>query len=636
MPMAAGATPLMITFSEGSPLVDVARQEGWHVVMAGEPLHAVERGNVAVIVVTDSAGPDAVASRSDALVIGTESMQEGVDVVIPRNASRATIARTLERAKRYWAARHSAEQLQDDLRLTREQMEKLADVGRVLSSQMEPDRLLETILTEARRLAGCEAGSLYLIDGEAHALMFKLAQNDVAAMAHDETRLPLSPASLAGYVALTGEELNIADAYRLSEDAPYRFNQSFDLRTGYRTRSMLVLPMRDHRGRVIGVLQFINCIARGGRESDPVPFDECVTGLLRAIASQAAVAIQKNSLLADISRLFESFVHASVKAVEQRDPSTSGHSFRVADTTLALFQALPSSGVSRFSNLAYSDEHLKEVRYAALLHDFGKIAVPERVLTKAHKLSDERIELLGYRFELQKERYRREAVRQELALLHRDPSSFDAGRRRIHQELERRISLLDDYFAAVLRANNPTMLEDGDFAHLRQIREHPFVDLRGAPSTLITDIDLEALSIRRGTLTPSERHEIEAHVVHTREFLSALPWPPELAGVPGIAAAHHEKLDGSGYPDGLAADAIPLPSRVMTVCDIFDALTAMDRPYKAAMPTAKALDVLQDEARRGLLDADIVRIFIDSRSYDACRNGVAASPEERGLTLATL
>jgi HD-GYP domain-containing protein (c-di-GMP phosphodiesterase class II) len=604
--------PLLITDTPAIPLVDVAREHGWQIAGAGEHVEGA-----ALVVVSD---PDRLAAWSAAhtaaLLVGIDPLQHGVDFVLPRQAPRELHVRMLARARRHWLMCRSTEQLRAELRLTREQMGMLADVGRVLSSQMEPQRLLQTILTEARRLAGCEAGSLYLVDTEARALVFKLAQNDAVPMVHEETRLPLSAGSLAGYVAITGDELNIVDAYQIADAAPYRFNGSFDLRTGYRTRSMLVLPMRDHRGRVVGVLQFINRLA-GTRRDEPIPFDRRIAGLLRAIASQAAVAIQKNALLADISRLFESFVHASVKAVEQRDPSTSGHSSRVAETTLALLQALPASGIARFRNLTFTGEHLKEVRYAALLHDFGKISVPERVLLKAHKLTDERVAMLRYRFELQKERFRREAAEEELALLHGQPRAFEVGRRRIHRDLERRISLLDDYFDAVTRANSPTILEHGEFAHLQQIREHTFIEPDGRVVGLISDSDLAALSVRRGTLTDSERREIEEHVVHTREFLAALPWPPELAAVPAIAAAHHEKLDGSGYPSGLAGEAIPLPSRVMTICDIFDALTAMDRPYKAAMPTEPALVLLEDEARRGLLDAELVQVFIASRSYAA-------------------
>jgi hypothetical protein len=214
--------------------------------------------------------------------------------------------------------------------------------------------------------------------------------------------------------------------------------------------------------------------------------------------------------------------------------------------------------------------------------------------------------------ELQKERLRRRSVERQLEMLHHPVEGFEVARRRLHRELDAELGLLDQYFEFIRLANRPSPLDDGDFAHLRELRDYAFLELDGTRDGLITDTDLAALSVRRGSLTPEERREIESHVTHTRDFLAVLPWPPELSRVPEIAGAHHEKLDGTGYPDGLVGEQIPLASRVMTVCDIFDALTAMDRPYKSAMSMDTALDVLGDEARRGLVDGDMVKIFIDS------------------------
>jgi hypothetical protein len=202
-----------------------------------------------------------------------------------------------------------------------------------------------------------------------------------------------------------------------------------------------------------------------------------------------------------------------------------------------------------------------------------------------------------------------------MAALHADPKEFEFARRRIKQELDRAISRLDDHFVAIALANNPNVRAQGDFRHLEAIHANPFVELDGSNGWLITDDDLLALSVRRGSLTPNERRQIEAHVAYTRDFLEVLPWPPELSCVPLIAGAHHEKLDGSGYPDGRRGDDIPLPSRVMTVCDIFDALTAMDRPYKSSVSVQTAFRILEEEASAGLIDQDIVRVFIASGSY---------------------
>ncbi|MDZ7670209.1 MAG: HD domain-containing phosphohydrolase [Gammaproteobacteria bacterium] len=535
------------------------------------------------------------------------------DLVVPADAGEGLLRPLLAHAREQWQRNRKILTLHRELGARRERMRQLSDIALSLSTRMEFPELLETILCEARKLAGCEAGSLYLVDDESSdepELVFKLAQNDAVDVPFVEGRLPLTPTSLAGYVALSGETLDIPDAYQIPPGRPYRFNRSFDDDMGYRTRSLLVIPMRDHRDKIVGVLQFINRL--DPTEDQPVPFGEEIGELLRAVASQAAVSIQKNTLIRDVHRLFESFVQASVKTIEQRDPSTSGHSFRVAQTTVALLEALPASGQSRFAALAFTPEHMREVRYAALLHDFGKIGVRENILLKANKLSDDRLEVIHYRVELQKERLRRRAVERVLEMLHHPREGIDVARRRLHRELEAELSLLDQYFDFISLANRPTPLDDGDFAHLRELRDYAFLELDGTRNGLITDDDLTALSIRRGSLTPEERREIESHVTHTRDFLAVLPWPPELARVPEIAGAHHEKLDGSGYPNGLVGEQIPLASRVMTVCDIFDALTAMDRPYKSSMSVDTALDVLGDEARRGLVDGDILQVFIDS------------------------
>lgn len=534
----------------------------------------------------------------------------------------------LPHAQKYWECQQLATMRLADLDLKRKQIIQLTDIGLVLGAQVEPEKLLATILTEARAIANCDAGSLYLVDDstEVSSLLFKLSQNDSIEFNFQETRIPLSDESLAGYVALSGKQLKIADAYQIGDSESYRFNRNFDEKHSYRTQSLMILPMRDHRDCVIGVIQFIN---RKSENGDIVDFDLETIEILRAVASQAAIAIQKTNLLNNINQLFESFVQASVKAIEQRDPSTSGHSFRVAETTTTLLLDLKRSNLSRFSDLHISDEHLREVRYAALLHDFGKVGVREAVLIKANKLSDDRLEALNLRFELKKEQLRRKAVEKELEMFHHSPVDLQVIRRRIHRDLATQLSLLDDYFAAVSRANMPSILPEGDFQHLQEIQEIELIDREGKNFGLITRKDLEILSIRKGSLTPEERLEIQNHVLHTKEFLEVLPWTPELAGVPAIAGAHHEKMNGTGYPLGLVGEEIPLASRVMAVCDIYDALTAMDRPYKTAMSKDAALRILDEEAAAGLLDKDLVKVFYQAQSWrvlDDKNTHTAANP----------
>ena len=590
------------------PLADCARGLSWSVRSIGD---SIECDDDVALVLGRGGDADGLRRRFPNALLATSARDcSDFDLHVMDDAPSNAWHLLLAFALRHRDDRVAALAGSRELRRRDDRLQQLTEIGRALSRERDPARLLELILSEGRRIASCDAGSLYLIDGESAApcLVFKLAQNDSVEVALHEARLPLAASSLSGYVATTGRELNIPDAYAIPSDATYAFNRAFDETTGYRTQSLLVLPMRDHRGDVIGVLQFINRMVDGAI----VAFDDEVAQLLDAVASLAAVAIQKNRLIQDVSNLFESFVQASVKAIEQRDPSTSGHSSRVAHYTTALFEALPRSGRARFRDLSITETGLTELRYAALLHDFGKVGVRESILVKANKLSDERLEVIRYRFELQKERLRRAAVEEELKLLHDDAKDFIVARKRIKRKLGDDIARLDEYFAQLTLANNPNVLAIGDYRHLDEIRAEHFVEFDGGRAGLIADSDQLALSVRKGSLTPAERKEIERHVVFTRDFLAVLPWPPELSRVPLIAAAHHEKLDGSGYPLGLVGEQIPLPSRVMAVCDIFDALTAMDRPYKPALPIDSALKILGDEASSGLLDAEIVSIFIES------------------------
>ena len=540
---------------------------------------------------------------------------------LPASSAPAELTALLRFAVEQHALQRKSEQLAAALEGKHDDLSKLVDVGLALSAERDLDCLLEKILIEGRRLSNSDAASLFLVARRANGpsqLIFKLTQNtSLSQNSFQDQRMPLSKASIAGYVALTSTELNIDDVYAIGEDAPYRFNRSFDLQMGYRTMSILAIPMRNHRGEVVGVLEFINRQRKGCDPLNPelIPFDDEVAVSLRALASQAAVAIENRQLLDDISRLFDGFVQASVFAIEQRDPTTSGHSFRVAELCLALANQLPHAPVSRLREQALSADGLRELRYAALLHDFGKVGVREHVLVKAKKLPEHKVELLQYRVALAKENLHNQFLRKMLHAYRHQGGLSDEQRVRLEAEVAKECERLDRYLASILTANEPTMLSEGNFQHLQEIQGELVKSPGNCLISLLSEDEFGALAIRKGSLTEQERHEIERHVVHTQEFLSLIPWTPDLQGVPHIAGAHHEKLDGSGYPKGLVGDAIPCASRIMTVCDIYDALTASDRPYKPAMPLERALDILKSEAQSGLLDAELVELFIASRCF---------------------
>lgn len=539
--------------------------------------------------------------------------QAGV-LPLPAGASDTELIALLGFAAEQFRLKQKTEQLAAALNSKDGDLQKLVDVGLALSAEKDLERLLSKILTEGRRLSNSDAASLFLVDkkGEQPQLLFKLTQNSSTPTRFQEQRMPLTKASIAGYVALTSTELNIADAYAIASDAPYRFNRSFDMQVGYRTMSLLAIPMLNHRREVVGVLEFINCQDDRGQA---IAFDEVMAASLRALASQAAVAIENRQLLDDISQLFDGFVQASVFAIEQRDPTSAGHSFRVADLCIALARQLPLAPMPHLRNQALADEGLRELRYAALLHDFGKVGVREHVLTKAKKLPDTVLDNLRYRVALAKESLHSQTLRRMLQAYRQYGTLDDQLRLQWETELAVECDRLDQYLRDILMANEPSVLTEGDFQHLQEIQGHVVKSHDDSLIGLLSENEFCALAIRRGSLTQDERAEIERHVVHTRDFLKLIPWTPALQRIPEIAAAHHEKLDGSGYPKGLVGEQIPCGARIMTICDIYDALTAADRPYKPAVPTEQALDILRAEVKSGLLDGDLVKVFIDSRCY---------------------
>jgi HD-GYP domain-containing protein (c-di-GMP phosphodiesterase class II) len=536
-------------------------------------------------------------------------------------------ARTLHQALALLHARLEAHQLKAQLDEKNRQMVQLTAIGIALSAERNLNTLLTLILSESRKLAGCDAGSLFLVErphDSAPRLLFKLTQNDSISFPFQEQSFPLDGHSIAGFVALSGQVLNLEDAYHPPPQAPWRFNSSFDSEMGYRTRSMLVIPMKNHQEQVLGVLQFINrkrnmatrLVDEQTTLHETVPFDEVSADLLLALASQAAVAIDNSLLLASIQSLFEGFVKAAVTAIEQRDPTTSGHSFRVAELTTLLAYALPRSGLALFRDATFDEDAMLELRYASLLHDFGKVGVREHVLVKSEKLPAHSMEILRHRFALYREMKQRRFAEALLALAEEEGlAAMQRQRPTLAVHLAAELAQLELYLREIEQANKPSILAEGRFNHLERVRDLAAVSAGGMDLRLLNEEEFQTLSLRKGSLTPTERKEIESHVMHTYSFLNHIPWTEALRRVPVLAVAHHEKLDGSGYPHGLQAEAIPLGAKMMTVSDIYDALTASDRPYKTAMSPERACAILEAEARAKLLDEAIVRVFIEARIF---------------------
>ncbi len=492
----------------------------------------------------------------------------------------------------------------------RARMGRLNEVGRALVSEQHLDRLLDLILSQGRELLRAEAGSLYLVDDSGKELIFAHTQNSKLDMPYNRFRMPITPLTLAGFVASTGESLNIPDVYSIPGDAPYSFSDYFDRQSGYHTQSMLVVPMTDNEGKVLGVLQFINRVWEDGAQHGVVPFQQEHQNLAQSLAGQAGVAVKNAALRQEIELLFEGFVNASVTAIESRDPVTSGHSSRVANLTVGLAEAINATPNGLYGETFFTERQLREIRYASLLHDFGKVGVREQVLVKAKKLEPLKLELIL-------QRLRQRDLEQALALLseswkggsHFDPATWESIIQDRQVETDRLIAL-------VRQSDMPTVLPQEIADGLGLVGELEFTHWSGERRQLVERSDLNCLRIRKGSLSDTERLEIESHVTHTFRFLNQIPWTRDLQGVPEIAFAHHEKLGGRGYPRGLQAADIPVQSRAMTISDIFDALTAQDRPYKLAVPLTKSLNILHEEANDGNVDRVLLELFIEAKIFE--------------------
>lgn len=369
-----------------------------------------------------------------------------------------------------------------------------------------------------------------------------------------------------------------------------------------RITACLAAPLVGQRG-IIGVMQ-TDTRGLGGLFS---PDD---LELFTAMASYAAFAIERVRLNNSILEMFEGIVTASVSAIDARDPFTAGHSQRVADTTMMLAEAVNACKDGRFAAFEFTPSELVELHYATLLHDIGKIGVRESVLMKAERLSPESITAVTERKDAVKAATVFQKLSRQLKALAEKGAPLDkATLREMHAEVEESLKRVEKRFQVVLSASRKPWLEPDEIKKVRQIGQLRYRDVSGKERPYLKEDELENLTIQKGTLNSREWDDMKSHAVQSREQLRKIPWSRELRGIPEIAGGHHEKLDGSGYPDGVPAAQIPLQARIMAICDIYDALTAADRPYRKAFTHQKAFDVLKEEAKRGLLDIEVVELF---------------------------
>jgi HD-GYP domain-containing protein (c-di-GMP phosphodiesterase class II) len=485
----------------------------------------------------------------------------------------------------------------------------LVEVGTALSRENDLNRLLDVILLICRDITGSDAGSIYIRERSGPGgvfldmLRFKITQNDSVVIGRKsvEFQLPIDSESIAGYVASTGKPLKIDDIAKIDQSQPYRPGTDVQRKLGYCVKSMLTLPLKNKDAEIVGILQLMN--KKKSRSAKVISEEACAANVtsfsladiefIQSVAAQAAVSIERAQLYENIRELFEGFLGSSIAAIDERDRVTSGHSKRVMGYALAFVDVAAGDPKGPFAELAATPERRRQLQFAALLHDIGKIGVPERVLQKESRLCTEDFALLLARFDF-------------IALAHKyEPSSVS------WQSAQ---ELADDR-AFLEKVNFAGRLQDDDLVRLGVVREKWYHGVDGKKTPFLSENEFQSLSIRAGTLTKEEREIINSHALSTYRILSKIPWTRQLEMIPTIAATHHEKIDGSGYPHGLKGDTICLESRILAVVDIFEALVAQNRPYKPRMDPEKAMSILEKEVEAGRLDGEVVRYFKEKGIY---------------------
>jgi HD-GYP domain-containing protein (c-di-GMP phosphodiesterase class II) len=502
-------------------------------------------------------------------------------------------------------------------------IEDLVRIGIALSAERNHDRLLELILDEAQRLAGADAGTLYLEDGHGHlrfeimhtnSLGLRLGGADGAPI--DLPRVQLTDASgepnlhhVAARAANLRATINVPDVYA-NEDYDFSGTRAFDARTGYRSRSFLTVPMSNHEGVVIGVLQLLNALDR--ETGAVVPFDETLTRLIEALASLAAVALSNKQLIDGQRRLFDALIQLIANAVDEKSPYTAGHCRRVPVLTDLLAEAACRVQEGPLADFGMTEDERYELNVAAWLHDCGKITTPEYVVDKATKLQTifDRVELVRLRLEILRRDARIEALTARLAAA--DPGA-DVERLPAVLEADARLAEAGDFIERLNQGGEH--LAALDAARLEDLARLGWVAADGGRRGLLTDEELANLLIARGTLNDAERRIINNHVVVTIKMLESLPYPRHLRRVPEYAGGHHERMDGSGYPNRLTREQMSIPARMMAIADIFEALTAPDRPYKKPLTLSRSLEILGGMRLANHVDADLFDVFISEKVY---------------------
>jgi len=500
-----------------------------------------------------------------------------------------------------------------------ERIDQLTEIGIALSSQQDHHGLLEKILESAMKLTEADGATLYLLSDDK--LHFTIARNNSIEQgkAQDLTKLPPLPLhdeqgnpnfkAVAAYTALHGATINIPDIRR---EGGFDFSGTFayDQVTGYHSQSFLTVPMRNHEHDIIGVLQLINAINPQTKAVEP--FSATTQRLAESLASQAAVALTKHQLTEDLRRLLEKIIEVIADAIDEKSHYTGGHCHRVPMIALLLAEAINNHHEGPLADFHLSKRDLYELRIAALLHDCGKITTPVHVVDKGSKLETifDRLELVAARYEI----LRRDI---EIAQLKARLEAHDINPAPENELLREQTEIFKEELEFLRRSNSGSeFMPEADQRRVVEIAQRRWQDWHGNEQPLLNDNEVENLCINKGTLLDSEREIVNNHIVTTQHMLQALPFPKHLSNVAEIAGNHHERMDGKGYPNGLTGEQMSVQARLMGIADIFEALTAADRPYKKAMPMSVALNILGKLSLEGHIDPDLFHIFVEQRVFE--------------------
>ncbi|MBK8118899.1 MAG: GAF domain-containing protein [Sulfuritalea sp.] len=507
-------------------------------------------------------------------------------------------------------------------------LEQLNAIGAALSKERDTNRLLETILIAAKTITHADGGTLYRMTEDRRALRFEILRTDSLNIAMGGTtgvainfpNLPLTndkgesnDSMVAAHAAIHDKTVNIADAYT---EAGFDFSgtRSFDARTGYRSQSFLTVPMKNHEGEIIGVLQLIN--AQDPLTRQVTPFSSADQSLAESLASQAAIALTNRLLISQLEELFEAFINLINMAIDEKSPYTGGHCQRVPALTMMLAEAVDATTEGPLASFRMDERDRYELKIAGLLHDCGKVTTPVHVVDKATKLQTlfDRIHLVETRFEVLKRDAEIKALRKQLALRENADPAAD---QQIWKDCQEELRLLDEDRQFLRKANvgGEAMKED-DMQRVRDIGSgRKWRNVDGVEAEFLDADEMLNLGIRAGTLTQKEREIINHHIVATIKMLEQLPWPRHLTKVPEYAGGHHERMDGKGYPKGLTREQMSWQARMMGIADIFEALTARDRPYKPGMKLSQAMGIMTNFKKNGHIDPDLFDVFVKQGVY---------------------